>query len=1054
MSIIGSNILAGAAGAGTGAGAGASDYQIERSLRFNSSDSAYLSRTPASASNQKTYTCSVWLKRSDDTTGRQIWFAAISTSTNYTQFCFENNKLTLYFRYNSGTAYTYTTDALFRDPSAWYHVVIAVDSAQATASDRLKIYVNGVSYSYSGTVFPQNTDTTVNSAIQHAVSSYQPYASGAYFNGYMADMYFIDGSALASTDFGEYDANNVWQPKSYSGTYGTNGFHLDFADNSTAAALGTDTSGNSNTWTVNNLSNVSGAPTSVSAASGGLPIYNTTDTYGTTKGTGTRTDSNSSSIVLAIPMDGANSGTTFTDQSATIKGSGSAKTITRYGDTITSTAQSKYYGSSGYFDGTGDYLQVANSVDLQFGTGDFTIEGWFYVSSQDKSYLSLFSLGAFTSGILLRRQTPGSDRLYINGTSYNYDQTFLPTSTWVHIALTRQSGSVNLWINGTSRLSATNTSSISPTLDLYIGTAQHALADVWNGHIQDFRIYKGVAKYTSNFNPPRSTQDATIAAGNDFLVDTPTNYGTDTGAGGEVRGNYCTFNPLAVPLSGTHVLSNGNLDVSSNAGNIIGTYFLTSGKWYWEVNTSGYVGICGKNGVGYTGSISASGSDAYGYWSNGRIYAGVGSYVTGGSTFTSSDTIGVALDMDGGTVKWYKNNVLQYNLALNYSNWEDLRGGVFPCINGGGGSSLTFTANFGARPFAYTAPSGYKALCTQNLPTPTIADGSTVMDVALYTGNGSTQTISGLGFSPDLVWNKARSSAYGHTLFDSVRGSGKYLATETTAVESDLSPNGLTSFNSNGWTESAVGGYNANGTTYVAWTWDGGSSTVSNTDGSITSSVRANASAGFSVIGWTGAASGTATIGHGLGVAPSLIITRPRNSISNWAVYHRSVGNNAFLRLNTTGASVSSSGVWGSGPSSTVFTVVQQNLFGVAGDCIAYAFAPVDGYSSFGSYTGNGSTNGTFVHTGFRPRWVMIKRSSASGSNDHWNIMDTARGTYNVIGPFLDADTSGSEVSYLGWDLLSNGFKLRNIGTSLNSSGSTYIYAAFAENPFAHARAR
>ena len=154
--------------------------------------------------------------------------------------------------------YVLDTDALFRDTSAWYHVVVAVDSTQATSTDRVKIYVNGVNTPYTGTVFAQNTDTTINSAVQHAISSYQPYASGAYFNGYLADVHFIDGQALAATDFGEYDDNNVWQPKKYSGSYGTNGFHLDFSDTSSNAALGTDTSGNSNTWTVNNLTAASG----------------------------------------------------------------------------------------------------------------------------------------------------------------------------------------------------------------------------------------------------------------------------------------------------------------------------------------------------------------------------------------------------------------------------------------------------------------------------------------------------------------------------------------------------------------------------------------------------------------------------------------------------------------------------------------------------------------------------------------------------------------------------------------------------------------------------
>ena len=207
MSVISNSTLAGSSGQG---GAG---YAIERSLRFNLADSAYLNRTPSSAGNQKTYTYSTWIKRADVATGRQVWFAAIPSGSNYVQFSFEVNNIKLYFRYNGGTSYVLTTDALFRDTSAWYHVVIAVDSTQATSTDRVKIYVNGVNYSYTGTVLPQNSDTTINSAVQHAISSYQPYGSSAYFNGYMADVHFIDGQALTPSDFGEYDDNNVWQPK-------------------------------------------------------------------------------------------------------------------------------------------------------------------------------------------------------------------------------------------------------------------------------------------------------------------------------------------------------------------------------------------------------------------------------------------------------------------------------------------------------------------------------------------------------------------------------------------------------------------------------------------------------------------------------------------------------------------------------------------------------------------------------------------------------------------------------------------------------------------------
>jgi hypothetical protein len=356
-------------------------YQISRSLRFNSADSAYLSRTPASAGNRKTWTWAGWVKRSG--TYPHMLGVDGTTEANFFQFTFEIDDK-IYVRTANNTN-TLITTQVFRDYSAWYHVVLAVDTTQATSSNRLKLYVNGVQVTAFDTAsYPsQNTDLTVNTTNAHWIGSVRFNGfSQLYSNGYLADIHFIDGQALTPTSFGEFDTNGIWQPKRYSGTYGTNGFKLDFADNSsnTATTLGKDTSGNGNNWTPFNLSTSSGGPTSVAAASGALPIFNTTDTYGNTKGTGTRTDSNSSSIVLAVPMDGANNGTTFTDESATIKGSGSAKTITRF-NTTTVTAQSKFYGSSGSFNGSTTYLRLDSSTDFDFGSGAFTVESWVYLNA-------------------------------------------------------------------------------------------------------------------------------------------------------------------------------------------------------------------------------------------------------------------------------------------------------------------------------------------------------------------------------------------------------------------------------------------------------------------------------------------------------------------------------------------------------------------------------------------------------------------------------------------------------------------------------------------------
>jgi hypothetical protein len=375
-------------------------------------------------------------------------------------------------------------------------------------------------------------------------------------------------------------------------------------------------------------------------------------------------------------------------------------------------------------------------------------------------------------------------------------------------------------------------------------------------------------------------------------------------------------------------------------------------------------------------------------------------------------------------------------------------------------ATQNITVNFGQRPFAYTAPSGFKALCTTNLPEPTIADGSTAMDVALYTGNGSTQTISGLNFSPDLVWIKSRSASTRHILQNTVIGAGAYLVSNTTDAE-DTTGTYITSFNSDGFSLQSGGDVNTSSATYVAWTWDAGSSTVTNNDGSISSQVRANASAGFSVVTYTGNGTLGATFGHGLNIKPGMVIVKNRTTLSedNWTVWHDSLGVGNWMYLNLTLAEQTGTSRFNStDPSSTLVTL------GNSGDTnrdthnyVCYAWTPVAGYSSFGSYTGNGSADGPFVYTGFRPRWILIK--SADNATYPWEIYDTTRSTYNVMNVTLAPNTSNSEPGqpFPGLiDVTANGFKIRsaNATSYINYLNGAYIYAAFAEHPFATSRAR
>jgi hypothetical protein len=554
--------------------------------------------------------------------------------------------------------------------------------------------------------------------------------------------------------------------------------------------------------------------------------------------------------------------------------------------------------------------------------------------------------------------------------------------------------------------------------------------------------------------------------GNDSLVDTPTNGSqVDTGVGGEVVGNYATLNPLD---NGGIDLSNGNLGVSNGAAHeaVRSTIKLpSSGKWYAECTlTSASPGVFAF-GIDYSNATNPAS-----YVDSNKAYIAVNATSLLIATDTQYDlttTTANAILMvayDSGTQNlWLGFNGNWYTTA--FATTGNPANGTNPTAISIPNGFLTVAAysatgdvNFGQRQWAYAAPAGFKALCTTNLPEPTIADGSTAMDVALYTGNGSTQTISGLNFSPDLVWIKQRSAVRSNWLTDTVRGNTKLLSSDQTAAEI-TETDCITAFNSDGFNLDADAGFNASAGTYVAWTWDAGSSTVTNTQGSITSQVRANASAGFSVVTFS-IASASATIstfGHGLGVAPSFVIFKVRTVADDWTVYHGSISSptSNWLTLNSTAAAGGATSTFST--SSTTFGVRGTRLLasGTSGDIVAYCFAPVAGYSSFGSYVGNGSaSDGPFVYTGFRPRWVMVKYTSGAGG--HWMIRDAARNTFNAADEALYANLSGATDtgSTYSCDFLSNGFKVRGDYGSQNISAGTYIYIAFAENPFATSRAR
>jgi hypothetical protein len=790
-------------------------FKVEESLRFRAANSAYLNRTPAVAGNRKTFTYSGWLKRGVlDTTYNKYFFSAKPSVSVRDGLYFGTNQTLSVFA-NDGSSALLVTTQVFRDPAAWYHIVVAVDTTQATNTNRVKVYVNGVQVTAFGTAtYPsQNYDWAFNNTVIHTISDDAANApTGIYhFDGYMSEVNFIDGQQLTPSSFGATDKDGNWSPIAYTGTYGTNGFYVNFRDNTSATTVGYDYSGNGNNWTLNNF-NVSTANTSYD-------------------------------IMIDVPSDQSD------------------------------------------------------------------------------------------------------------------------------------------------------------------GTANN-------------------------------------------------------------RGNYCTFNPVST--SSRVTVSDGNLRIAKDSfadwNTSLSSFLLSSGKWYWEFTLGTTTNVYFALGYVSPGFNYSSDSFYPGRTSNSyAIDANTGNKRTNdttasyGSTYASNDVVMLAIDLDTKQI-WFGKNGQWGNGSGSFNQtfanstvaFSSIATPLIPAV--GMYASENGVANFGQRPFTYTPPSGFKALNTFNLSDPTIKQPNKYFNATLYTGDGtSNRTITGTGFQPDWLWLKMRNDADDNVLVDSVRGGSKRIKSNTTDAESDISYPTLAS---DGFVVSS-GVYNNTAKTFVAWQWNAGGSTVTNTTGTISSQVRANPTAGFSIVTYTGTGS-NATIGHGLGATPSMIIVKRRDAgSSGWSVYFTTLSAGYVLSLQSSNGQASSPARFTTTlPTSTVFSIgTDSDLNASGGTYVAYCFAPIDGYSAFGSYIANASSNGPFIHTGFRPKFVMVKRTDAA---EGWEMLDTSRNTYNAVNSLLEANLSSAEITDTSrdTDFTSNGFKVRNTSNAMNASGSTYIYMAFAEAPFKYARSR
>ena len=572
----------------------------------------------------------------------------------------------------------------------------------------------------------------------------------------------------------------------------------------------------------------------------------------------------------------------------------------------------------------------------------------------------------------------------------------------------------------------------------------------------------GIDRSGNSNNWTASGFSVSAGADNDSVTDTPTN-------------NFPTLNPTD---SEGNAPSDGNL-----RGGTAGTSgwrhtrstvpLPSSGKYYWEYKvpdasanaSNGWITGLAYSNFGLTQDINSDSTGLYGRQTESKYNNSSGSPVTDShfSTVSNNDILQFAYDADSQTLFTGRNNT--WELSANPStganpNWTGVASGGFP-MAGSYGSSRYVIINFGQQPFSYTPPTGYRSLSGKNRATPvpaSVVKPKRFFDTVLFTGNGGTQSITGLEFQPDLVWIKTRSSSNWHFLFDAVRGVNRFLFSNQTAVENGggaIPDTSLTSFNPNGFslgadpTPSTSTGFNKNGATHVAWCWKAGGTAVSNSEGTITAQVSANTEAGFSIISYTGNGTAGATIGHGLGAIPQVVMVKRRNTAEDWMVGIGPILGSGeeghYVKLNSIDAKATGNGPFNStNPSSSLVTLGSDVATNNSGDTyISYCWTAIPGFSAFGKYTGNGNADGPYVHLGFRPAWLLIRGTHS----DLWYIYDNKRNTFNVVDKELNPNNEQSEASFTTTDFLSNGFKIRTSNSSFNYNNYTYIYMAYAETP-------
>ena len=974
---------------------------IDKSLRFRSSNSANLQRSISTTGDRRTYTISFWIKRSK--LGEQAYLDHYEDDANRSMHMFDaSNKARLFSRMSNSTHENVYSNTLFRDTNSWYHIVWEVDTRELTAADRIKLWVNGVQDTFSSSSFPSlNGYAQVNSTNAGIRLGCNNDSGGleAFLDGYIAEWHFLDGTAFDCTHFGYFDSQTgIWRPKRFDKSV--------IPNRSTRAFSGSG-------WTVSGGSGFSGSKPITNAYNGSIGTSNSDVANNSAGGALLTWDTSAYNLSGQLRIFCWSDGGEYD-----IYVNGNSGNTTKVGDTPSGS------GNATWIDcGTFDEIN-----EIQFS-------GTTYNTDTGLGLSGVYIAGFIVNGVHLR------DNMHEYGRNGYY-------------------------------LDFADSSNTTAT------TLGH---DESGGYANNFTI---------------NNMSVTAGKDDDSMIDTPTN-------------NFPTFNLSNRSTQPT--ISNGNLRMYYNYKPATKTTRATfrlpkSGKYYWEWQNEESSSNPGRwqSTIGNVEELAENSVDV-----NAANNANFVSYSYGGSTWNG--TTHVSSSWDGTTRSWYSPERAAWAVDCDSGNvwvgrvasdgttqwWapdgsatgnpskllnptcgidKDKTHEYAPMVcwhEGGGASSTAFAinVNFGQHSFLGTIPDGFKTLSSVNIPPdPTInkiVRPQRFFDTLLYTGNSSTQTITGLEFKPDFVWVKRRNGDNSHVLFDSVRGVHKYLVSSRTNVEGDNSIY-LTSFNNGGFTSGNNGDMNVTDRTYVAWCWKaGGNSSTYNIDGIGYATAAAagldggsldptgasiNTESGFSILTYTGTDNVSETIAHGLGKKPAWIMVKARNvDGQDWIIYNKNLdgGNEPAthtLKLNGYAAEQDLNDVWqDTEPTSSLFTIGTEAMVNHQSGhlYVAYCWAEIPGFSKFGVYTGNGSSEGTYVELGFRPAFVMTRGTHGTS----WYIYDNKRNTSNVVNLELNANNNQTEATFTTMDFLASGFKLRTSNDAFNYNNYTYVYMAFAEHP-------